>query len=195
MPQVEVDENELLQLRQLSGVASRMIQNPQAKRLLEQAHKMVDPNAVTPLLDQEAAIMSPIEEIRKEFADFKAETAKEKAEREKAEKLGAIDRQIEEGVSQLQRDGWQEDGIKMVRDLMDERGITDPLIAAAYIEKKHPPQQLATPSSTGAWNFLEGVNDGEDDLKKLIETKGENNMLLDKMAFEALNDVRGGSRR
>ena len=42
---------------------------------------------------------------------------------------------------------------------------------------------------------MENVNDGEKDLKALIDSKGENNVLIDKMAREALFEVRGQTRR
>lgn len=192
---IEVDENELMRLRQIGQVASRMMQDPKAKRLLEQAHKTIDPNAQTPTLDQDSLLNQASNAALEQVQALKEELATEKAEREKAEKLASLNNSIEGGIAELKKAGWQEDGIKMVRDLMEERGITDPAIAAAYIEKQHPPQQMAQPRSTGAWNFLEGVNEGEDDLKKMIESRGENSVLLDKMAFDALNDVRGNPRR
>lgn len=192
---VEIDENELMQLRRLQGVATQMLNNPKAKRLLEQAHKEVDPAAPTPTLEQDQLLTEASSGVRKEMEDLKAQLAEEKAEREKAERLAKINDGIETGIKELRQAGWQEDGIKLVRDLMDEKGITDPMIAAAYVEKQHPPQQPATPSSTGAWNFLENVSDGEEDLNKLISSRGEDNMLVDKLAFGALNDVRGTPRR
>ena len=78
---------------------------------------------------------------------------------------------------------------------MKEKGIVDPLIAAAYVEKMLPPQLPATPSGGTSWNFIEGVQDGEADLKKLIESKGNYEPLIDKMAHEALSEVRGQVRR
>lgn len=195
MPMIEIDENELMQHRQLSGVAAKIMQHPEGKKLLEKAHKLVNPQAPTPTLDQEALLTQASNAALEKVKELEASLAAEKAEREKAEKLAQINNGIESGLKELRDAGWQDDGIKAVRDLMDEKGITDPLIAAAYIEKAHPPQAPVTPRSTGAWNFLEGVNDGEQDLQKLIESKGENTMLVDKMAFDALNDVRGQGRR
>ncbi len=78
---------------------------------------------------------------------------------------------------------------------MEDKGILDADIAAAYFEKQHPPQAPVTPGGSGAWNFMDMPADGDADLKKLVETKGESEQLIQKMAIDALNDVRGASRR
>lgn len=195
MPVVEVDENELVYLRRIGGVASKIMSNPEGKKLLERAHKLVDPNAATPALDQEHMIREPVNAALKRVEQLEAELKAERDEREKAEKLNGLQRTIDEGFAKLRGDGWQEDGIKKVDEFMKERGIVDPLIAAAYVEKTMPPSQPATPSGGTSWNFIESVQDGEADLKKLIESKGNYEPLVDKMAREALGDVRGQTRR
>ena len=78
---------------------------------------------------------------------------------------------------------------------MEERGILDIEVAAAFYEKQNPPQVPATPRGMGGWNFVEQVNDSEADLKKLLDTRGNNEVLADKMAREALNEFRGATRR
>ena len=120
---------------------------------------------------------------------------KDKEDREKNEKLAEINSKIAAGKAQLRRDGWTEEGITGVEKIMEERGLLDPLDAAAIFEKQHPPQMPVTPSGTGAWGFLDNVKDTEADLKKLIETRGESASLLDKMTHEALSEIRGPSRR
>lgn len=195
MPVTEIDEVELMNLRRLQGTAAKILSNPKAKKLLEQAHKLVDPNAITPSLDQEREIQEPVSKALEEVAALKKQLEDEKAERAKTEKLTAIQSKIDQGKMQLRKEGWTDEGIAGVEKLMDEKGLLDPLDAAAIFEKLHPPQQPVNPSGSGAWNFLDGVQDGEADLKKLIETKGESSPLLDKMSREALAEVRGQSRR
>ena len=86
-------------------------------------------------------------------------------------------------------------GEESVRKLMEEKGITDPEIAWAYHQRLHPPQSPIQNSGSGAWNFLEPPADDQVDLKRLIETKGESIPLIDKMARDALADIRGQQRR
>lgn len=192
---VEITEEELLTHRQLQSVVGKIMSNPKAALLVEQARKLVDPNAPTPRIEQDKLLNEPVEAIKKEFEDFKKQQAEEKAEFEKKTRLEALNGTVTAGLAKLRRDGWTDDGIKEIEKLMEEKGILDPEIAAAYHEKMHPPQTPLTPGGSGAWNFMELPTDGDADLKKLIETKGESPGLLDKMARDALNEVRGQSRR
>lgn len=191
----EIDEVELRGLHKLKQTVQTIIANPAAKKLVEQAHKMVDPNALTPALDQEKVINEPINAALARMAELQKTIEDERAERAKADKLNAVGSKIDTGLAKLRSEGWTEEGITGVRKLMDDNGIIDPEIAASHFEKLHPPQLPSNPSGTGAWNFMEQVSDGEADLKKLIETKGESQIHLDKMARDALNEVRGQSRR
>lgn len=195
MAKVEIDEEEVRANQALRATVGAILSNPKAKLLVQQAQKLVNPNAVTPELDQQRVVAEPVDEIRKEIATLRKEREDEKAEREQREKLAALNGNIETGIAALKREGWTEEGIKGVRDLMDKHGILDVEIAAAAFEKKHPPAAPASPSGSGAWNFLEMEGDGDADLKKLIETKGESNVLLDKMIRDSLNETRGASRR
>lgn len=196
MPIVEIDENELLALRRLNGVAAKIAANPQGKKLLEQAHKLVDPAAVTPTLDLEAQLEAVRAEDRKQIAELKAQMEADKAEREKSRSLEQLQSTIDKGFAELRSQGWQEDGIKKVDEVMKEKGIIDPLIAAAWVEKNSPPAQAATPSGGTSWNFMDSVSDTDADLKSLIANRGEG-QTVDKMAADALRDFRGnqGGRR
>lgn len=195
MPNVEIDENELVQLRRLQGVAQKITANPEAKKLLEKAYKTVEPNAQTPTLDQEKLIQEPLSEANKRIQALEEQVRKDKEDRENQSKLAQLNDQVEKGFSKLRADGWQEDGIKKVDELMKEKGILDPLIAAAYVEKSMPRPEPVTPSGSGSWSFIDGVQDGEADLKKLIDSKGQSEPLADKMARDALNEFRGATRR
>lgn len=195
MPNVEIDENELVQLRRLQGVAQKITANPEAKKLLEKAYKTVEPNAPTPTLDQEKLVQEPLAEANKRIAALEADLKKDKDERENQSKLAQLNEQVEKGFSKLRAEGWQDDGLKKVDDLMKEKGILDPLIAAAFIEKNTPRPDPVTPSGSGSWGFIDGVQDGEADLKKLIDSQGKSEPLVDKMARDALTEFRGSTRR
>ena len=195
MPAVEIDEVELLRLRRQDQTVHALMANPKAKRKVLEAYKEHDPSAKIPELDMEEAARKPVEDLSKTVAELQKQMADDKAEREKQAKLDQLNGSVEAGFAKLRRGGWQDEGIEAVRKLMDEKGILDPEIAAAYYEKQHPPQAPATPSGVGGWNFVENVQDSEADLKKLLESKGNNESLADKMAREALQEVRGALRR
>jgi len=194
VPKVEVDEDELVASRKLTSLVSAMMKNPKAKLKLQEAVKEHDPSYVTPELDSQRAVQEPIDELRKELAAERKAREDEKAERERNDKLRALDGQVEAGFAKLRSEGYMQPGLDEVRKIMDEKGILDPLIAAAYWEKLHPPPTVVTPvGAIGSWNFTD-TSDGSDDVKKLLETQGRSEPLADKMAMAALADVRNQRR-
>ena len=148
MASIEVDEEEVRASRTLRQTLSKVLANPKAKLLMQQAHKMVDATAITPELDQAALVTEPVLEMQKRLDDMEKTRKEEKAEAEKNAKLNAITGSIEAGKARLRRDGWTDEGIAGVEKIMDEKGILDPEIAAAYFEKLHPPQQIAASSGS-----------------------------------------------
>lgn len=192
---IEVDEEQLLFDTKLRNTVASMMKHPKAKLLVQEAHKMVDPEAITPDLDNAKIAQEPVKQLAEKFDAFVAETKKDKEEREKAEKLAKLNDNFENGRKMLKAQKWTEDGIKKLEEFMEQNGIINHEVAAAAFEKLHPPATPVVPSSTGSWNFLELQPDGDADLKKLIESKGENSSLLDKMANDAISEVRGQPRR
>lgn len=190
MATVEVDEEQVRRDAALRTTISNMLKNPRAKLLMEQAHKEVDPNASTPELDTLKLVHESTQSVREEIAALKKERETDKQEREQAAKLDALNKKVESGFAKLRQQGVTQAGIDGVRKLMDEEGILNPEIAWAHFERLNPPQ-APVQQTTGGWDFLSMPAEGGDDLKKLVETKGENDRLVDKMAFEALKDIRG----
>ena len=191
----EIDEVELQRLIRQDKTVHALMANPKAKRKVLEAYKEHDPSARIPELDAEEAAKAPVTALEKQVAELSKQLADDKAEREKQVKLAELNGSVDSGMGKLRRAGWTDEGLAEVRKLMDEKGIIDPEIAAAYYEKQHPPATPVTPSGVGGWNFVENVQDGEADLKKLLDSHGNNEALADKMARDTLAEVRGASRR
>lgn len=193
---VEIDEDDLGKLKGVYGIASKIYANPKARMLLEEAQKMVDPNVATPAIDQHRAASAPIEQQNTRIAALEKQLADEKEARERDGKLAGLKDMQAKGIAKLRQQHYTDEGIAAVEKIMEEKGILDPIDAAAIFEKHNPPQQVATPGggAGGGWNFMEGIAEGEADLKKLIETKGESMPLVDKMVRDTLNDLRGVAR-
>lgn len=193
---VEVDEAELLSLRRVQKTVGSMLNSPSAKKKLASALKEIAPDDP---LSKEADKVDPTEqrfaELEKRNQDLEQKLKDDTDKRERDIKLDGIRREQEAGFDRLRQAKWTQDGIDKVKKLMEEKGILDVEIAAQYIESKMPPQNPITPHGTGGWNFLEQPKDTDADLKSLIESKGENTSLLMKMAGDAINEVRGTSRR
>jgi len=204
MPVQEIDEVELLRLRKLETQVGALLKNPGARKKLASAVKDVSPK------DPLAAEADAVDPVEQRFTDLQAKLDAETKARVEAEtkrdqeaKLSGLRTLRETGLRQLrsgEHDGskWTDDGIRAVEALMEQKGILDPLDAAAIYEKAHPPQMPINPSSgTGGWNFMAPPAETETDLKALIESKGENIPLVDKIAWGAIQEVRGAqpSRR
>lgn len=195
MAAVEIDEVELLRLQKQDKTVHALLANPKAKRKIFEAYKEHDPNVRIPELEVEEAARAPVMELEKKFEALTKELGEERAKREQAEKLGQLNGAIDSGMANLRRAGWTDEGLVEIRKVMDEKGILDPEVAAAYYEKQHPPQEPVTPRGHGGWNFVENVQDGEKDLQALLNSKGQSESLADKMARETLQELRGASRR
>jgi hypothetical protein len=198
MATVELDEVELMRLRKQDHTVQTLMANPKAKRKIFEAYKDVVPDARIPELEMEAAAKAPVEALEKEFKDFRDQVAAKDAEREKNERLSALNGSVESGMSKLRRAGWTDDGLVEVRKLMDERGILDPEIAAAYYEKQHPPAAPATPGGgVGGWDFTSAPAEDDSYTKLLLSSKSaaDNEQLAMNEANKALKDFRGSQQR
>lgn len=197
MAVVELDEVELQRLRKQDQTVHALMANPKAKRKILEAYKDAVPDAKIPELEMEEAAKAPVMELQKQVSDLQKKIDDDKAEREKEAKLAALNGSVESGMAKLRRAGWTDDGLAEVRKLMDERGIIDPEIAAAYYEKQHPPQAPATPSGVGGWNFMEPPADDDAYVKALTadKTAAENDQLVMREASKTLQEFRGAQRR
>lgn len=195
MPKVEIEEDELARLTRVQNTLRKIVANPKAQGLLEQAHKIVDPEAATPTLDRENALKEPVSAVEKKLDDFIAAENKRREENEKKEKLDALSAKYEQQKQQLLSgtmtgEKWTDEGVKKIEAFMQERGIIDFDIAVPAFERLHPPPPPATPSSS-RWDFTEiGTGDADKDLKALLESRGQNEILTDKMAHDALREHR-----
>jgi hypothetical protein len=196
MPLVEVDEVELQRSRKAREFIETIWNNPRAKRKLLEAQKEVKPDdPLVKELENEDPVQAQLSALNKRFEDAEKARADAEAEREQATKIAQFRSVKDAGISELKRAGWTDKGIEGVEKLMEEKGILDPLDAAAIWEKHNPPPTPVTPNAYGGWNFMESSDGMSEDLKKLIETRGESNPLIDKMARDALADIRGPQRR
>lgn len=195
MAAVEIDEVELLRLRKQDSTVHALLANPKSKRKIFEAYKEHDPNARIPELEIEEAARAPVTALETKVAELQKKIEDDAAERAKNAKLHSLSSTIDEGKAKLRRAGWTDEGLEALDKVMEEKGTTDIEMAAAYYEKLHPPQSPVAPRGHGGWNFMQEVQDGEADLKRLLDTRGDNEIAVDKMAREALNDYRGASRR
>lgn len=213
----EIDESEFLASQATIRAVNGMLANPASRKLLLQARKTADPNAVIPELDAAAPINSTLEEIRAAMAAEKQAAAEERAaarkEREEEKAAAAAEKQAAEQAklvadfeanwvkqkASLRQEGWRDEGIAEIVAHAEKNGIADLEIAAAHWEKLHPPAEPVQPNSTGSWGFMDNIPDDDKFVKAMIASKGEDEGALNAEINSALKDFRSqqaqGSRR
>ena len=198
MAKIEVDEGDYNRMLALQSVASKIVSDPKARRKLEEAHKLVDPNASTPFLDQERLANEPMTAMRTELTDQIAALKKERDDEKREQTLASIaDKQAKAFARLKNEHRYTDEGVEAVRKLMETKGLLDVDDAVAIFERANPPAVPATPGGgmTGtSWGFAD-VNDKSDELiKQLIASKGENDYVTNQMTTAALQDFRAGKR-
>lgn len=184
-----------MRLRKQDRTVHNIMANPKAKRKIFEAVKEADPNAKIPELEIEEAARQPVLELQEQVTKLSKQIEEDAAKREQDTKLSALRGGVDEGKRKLRQSGWTDEGIAAVEKVMEDKGIIDVEVAAAYYEKQHPPAAPAMPRGQGNWGFVESVHDDEKDLKAMVESRGQNEMLADKMAREVLNEFRGAAAR
>ena len=192
----EIDEAEFYNAKQLQATVQKLMAHPKAALLVEQARKMVEPDAPTPRLDQDKIANEPLTKMQEKIDALQKKIDEDSAERSKNEKLTALQKRIDDGNTRLMSEGWTKDGLKALNEFRENEGILDPVAAAAYYEKLNGAQVApVTPSSRfGNWDFTDVPKEDEGYAKKLLDTKGESESLVMQEAMKTLKEFQGNRR-
>lgn len=179
----EVDESQWNSAQNVVRSVTEIMKDPKRRMRLLELQKEAEPNAVIPELDAARPVQEAIEGITKQFAELKTELQSEREKREQDEKLAKFQARYEAGRKLLAQNGYNEDGVKAIEKLMEERGIADHEDALVVYERLHPPQQPIKSMNTAVSGFLAAAkDDGADELtKRLIASKGHDPWVLDRM--------------
>ena len=190
MPKIEIEETDFLASQATIRAVNGMLANPTARKLLLQARKTADPHANIPEIDAAVPVQSELAAFRTELAAERAERAAEKKVREEQDAINTFKAGWERQKSQLRNAGWRDEGIDAVVKHAEERGIPDLEVAAAHFEKLNPPPEPVQPSGSGSWGFLEGNTDDDAFVKKMIESKGDDEAALNAEINASLKEYR-----
>jgi hypothetical protein len=195
MARIEVEESDLAQFHKIRDTLAKINADPEGKKLLQRAHKKIDPHAITPDIDEEEQKLALKTELEKKIEELEAKYRTDKEEADKEKSLSSLNAKFEAGRKALKDQRYTDEGIEAVEKFMNERGIPDHLVAAAYLEKQNPPQEIMSPRAFGGFNFLEQPKDGEDKfLKALLDSKGENDGAVLSAAIDAVGELRSTRR-
>lgn len=193
MANVEIDEVELMNMRQVTGAVQKILANPAARKKLLEAQKDINPNAVIPELDQAKPFQDALAKTNEELAALRKQRDEDKAEAVKEKNLAALTSQWEAGRSKARKSGYTDDGLQALEKFMEEKGVADFDVAMAAFEKLNPPQETVAPAG-GRFDLIGRVNDNSDTMKRLLESHGQDNFAVGSLVNQALSDVRTGSR-
>lgn len=195
MAAVQIEEQDFQRSETLRKTVAAMLQNPTSRRKLLEGYKVVAPNASIPEIDAAKPIEDKFEALQKQIEEDRSERKAERAKDEDERKLAKLRADHEKGRQKLRAAGYTDEGINGIEELMDQKGLLDHEDAAVIFDKKNPPADPAKSSGFGSYNFFETQEKGDDEMKRLIASKGEDEGLLRTMINSALTDVRGQSRR
>ena len=202
MPMVEVDEVQLQQSHKLKQTVENWLKNPKAKRKILEAQKLVDPKADIPELDEPDPIEALRAESTKEIADLKKQIEDDKAKRDTDGRIAQLQMLKDNGIKKLRAEHrYMDDAVKAVEKIMEEKGILDPLDAAAIYERDHPPQAPIQQSGSGAWNFGDlpaSTDDADEKYVDQLLKAGKNGLsdgALSQRISQTIGEVRTSARR
>lgn len=195
MAKVEIDEQEFKAWEQTKQTLNKIRADKEALLNLERAHKKIDPNAVTKALDEYEASSKENAEWQTKFEELQKSLKEKEDKRETDASLATATARVESGRKRLRDAKYTEEGIEAVEKFMQERGIADHEVAAAYLEKQNPPQEIMSPRAFGGFNFVEPPKEGESFVKSLLDSRGEDDNAVLKAATEAIAETRGARVR
>ena len=191
MSNIEVDENELAALRRVSGFVKTALGNPETRRTILETQKKLNPGVSIPEIDAMGPVNETLAEVRKELKAAQDARALDKSEREARGVQDNAQREWNKGRKALRAGGWNDEGVRVIEDFMEKRGIADHEIAAAAYEKMHPATEAPIGSGPMRFDFF-SAKTNSDMLKPLFEGRDEE--FLRNMIPQALAEVRSPAR-
>lgn len=190
----EIDETRLGNLNTIAQIADGLLKNPKTRKKYLEAVKEAHPNIPIPEIDAAAPLNTEVAAIRDEFAKQLKEMREERENEKKDRLLGSVREQYNKGKSELADLGYTAEGIADVEKFMETNGLTDFTLARKAYEFDNPRPAPARPSRGNYFDMIESKNskDGDDYIKKLFETGGQDESVLDAQINTVLTEARQG---
>lgn len=187
MAAVEIDETELVALRNNSSLLSKALANPKAREQVLRGLKAANPDLPIPELDARAPMMEELEGFGKTLKDMRDEMKADKEAREQEKSMAKLQSQWGEGRSKVAKQGYAGESLEALEKFMEEKGIADHECAAAAFEKMHP-QTKPIEHNTGKFDFFARKIDDNDALQKKLWTNDPS--FVDDATDQILREIR-----
>ncbi len=190
MALIEIDDSELASHRQVTETMQKLLANPKTRNMILRAQKIANPDAVIPELDATEPLRGELEDVRSTLASLTETLAADRAEREKASKMQALEKQWNAGRSKLRNNGYTDEGLEAVEKFMEDKGLADHEIAAAAYERFNPPQEPVRSISNNRFDVF-GQEDRSSEHMKSLLADPESPTALDNIINDTLRSIRG----
>lgn len=194
---VEIDETQLTSLQNTAKIVQGLLKNPKTRRKVLEAYKEYDPTAAVPELDVTEPVVERMNQLEGAVIEF---MKKEREDREKDKTESQLERmraQAESGRRMLVERGYTAEGITKLEEFRNQKGLVDYNDAVRLYELDNPPPSVSEPTS--GMNFFDMMHNdvsAENDFnKRLHDSLGQDDSAVDRMARQAIADMRGAVSR
>lgn len=194
MALIEVEEAEINESRALASTLKSLMSNPESRRKVLEAQKIVKPDAVIPELDAAKPVLAEVSALRDEMTKWMKAQEEKEAKRVADDGKAQLVKRWTAGQALAKEQGYNTaEGLAALEKFMEERGIADHEVAIPYFEKIHPPAKSEAPVARGFDIFKpESVTSADADMKLLLDQQFDR--FLDVSIPKVLADVRSGNR-
>lgn len=190
MAMQEIDETELVALRNNSSLLAKAMANPKAREQVLRGLKAANPDLPIPELDAKAPMMEELEGFGKTLKEMRDEMKADKEAREQEKNLAKLQTQWGEGRSKVARQGYAGESLEALEKFMEEKGVADHEVAAAAFEKMHPVSKPVEYNS-GKFDFFARKIDDNDALQKKLWNNDPS--YIDDATDQVLRELRGAA--
>ncbi len=153
---VEMSAEEAKLLRGSKTLMDQLLKNPKTRRDAEKLVKTLYPDTTT-TDDLAAPYVEEIKSVKAELEEFKKSRNDEK-----------MDAKLNAQLDQLRADGYTDEGLEKIKELMVKESLPNALAAAAFWEKLNPKTVTASSAFQPTdWGFGRKTDDA--DLKLLFD--------------------------
>jgi len=191
MANVEIDENELANLRRVYQIADAVGKHPEGRNLLNEAIAVAVPDQAGPEVRLRKELNDRFSSVEKLLLEEREERKREKEAEAEERAKRSLERRWLTTRNQARETGYTDEGLEKLEDFMEKNGIADHTLAMPAFEKLNPPPEPVV-SGNSNWGFFDNQGQaGEGDAAMKALYAEDYDSFLGQSINTALKEVRG----